>query len=85
MLTIATGRNPLPAIDAFFEEIGVSNLPKYLDPKSKLSRDMGVLGLPITLILDPEGREIARMRGDAEWNSDSARAIIGALIEPAES
>ena len=41
---------------------------------------MAVLGLPITLILDPEGNEIARMRGDAEWNSDSAKAIIAALI-----
>jgi thiol-disulfide isomerase/thioredoxin len=80
VVTIATGRNPQPAIDRFFDEIGVDNLPKYLDPKSSLARDMGVLGLPITLILDPEGREIARMRGDAEWNSDSAKAIISALL-----
>lgn len=81
VVTIATGRNPLPAIDRFFAEIGVDNLPRYRDPRSALARDMGVLGLPITLILDPEGREIARMRGDADWNSESARAIIRALIE----
>ncbi len=80
VVTIATGRNPLPAIAQFFKEINVENLPKYLDPKSALARDMAVLGLPITLILDPEGREIARMRGDAEWNSDSAKAIISALL-----
>jgi thiol-disulfide isomerase/thioredoxin len=84
VVTIATGRNPQPAIDRFFEEIGVENLPKYLDPRSSLARDMDVLGLPITLILDPEGREIARMRGDAEWNSDSAKAVIRALIEDPE-
>ena len=84
VVTIATGRNSLPGIRKFLEEVGVDNLPIYLDPKSKLGRDMGVLGLPITVILDPEGREIARMRGDAEWNSDSAKAIIRALIgEPA--
>jgi len=81
VVTIATGRNPVPAIDRFFDEIGVSNLPRYLDPKSALARDMGVLGLPITLVLDPEGREIARMRGDAEWNSDSAKAVIAALLK----
>ena len=85
VVTIATGRNPLPAIDRFFDEIEVDNLPKYLDPRSSLARDMGVLGLPITLILNPEGEEIARMRGDAEWNSDSAKAIIAALTEKAES
>lgn len=85
VVTIATGRNPLPAIDSFFNEINVDNLPRYLDPQSTLARDMAVLGLPITLILDPEGNEIARMRGDAEWNSDSAKAIIKALLGQGES
>ncbi|MBT8414389.1 MAG: TlpA family protein disulfide reductase [Boseongicola sp.] len=84
VVTIATGRNPQPAIDRFFEEIGVDNLPKYLDPRSSLARDMGVLGLPITLILDPEGREIARMRGDAEWNSESAYAVLEAILPAPE-
>jgi len=45
---------------------------------------MAVLGLPITVILNPEGEEIARMRGDAEWYSDSARAIVAALIGDGE-
>ena len=85
VVTIATGRNPLPMIDRFFEEIGVDNLPKFLDPRSKLARDSGVLGLPITLILDPDSQEIARMRGDAEWNGDSAKAVIRALIEDSSS
>jgi hypothetical protein len=65
----------------FFDEIGVANLPLHRDPKGQLAREMGVFGLPITLILDPEGREIARLRGDAHWNSDSAKAILTALIE----
>lgn len=81
VVTIATGRNPLPAMKAFFDEIGVDNLPLHRDPKSALARQMGVLGLPITVILDPEGNEIARLQGDAHWDSDSAKAIIGALIE----
>jgi thiol-disulfide isomerase/thioredoxin len=82
VVTIATGRNEIAGIRAFFadEDVQVDNLPLYLDPKQELAREMAVLGLPITVILDPEGREIARMRGDAEWNSESAKAIIGALI-----
>lgn len=85
VVTIATGRNPQPAIDRFFDEIGVDNLPKFLDPRSSLARDMGVLGLPITLILDPNGNEIARMRGDAEWNSESAYAVLDALLPDVDS
>ena len=85
VVTLATGRNAPQAMKKFFDEIGVDNLPRYLDPQSTLARDMAVLGLPITLILDPEGNEIARMRGDAEWNSDSAKAIIKALLGQGES
>jgi thiol-disulfide isomerase/thioredoxin len=80
VVTVATGRNPAPAIARFFDEIGVSELPRYRDPSQQLAREMAVFGLPTTVILDPEGREIARLLGDAEWDSDSARAIIAALV-----
>ncbi|MCA0962845.1 TlpA disulfide reductase family protein [Salipiger bermudensis] len=82
VVTIATGRNPPPAMEAFFEEIGVDSLPLHRDPGSALAREMGVLGLPITVILNPEGEEVARLRGDADWDSESAHAVIGALIGP---
>ena len=80
VLTIATGRNSPAGIKNFFQEIGVTNLPRHQDPKQTLARDMAIFGLPITVIIDPEGREIARLRGDADWSSDSAKAIIAALV-----
>ena len=80
VVTIATGRNELAGMQRFLKEIEVDNLPLFLDPKQKLAREMGVLGLPITVILNPQGQEIARMRGGADWNSESAKAIIAALI-----
>jgi len=81
VVTIATGRNPPPAMKKFFDEIGVTNLPLHRDPRSALAREIGVFGLPVTMILDPEGNELARLTGDADWNSASARALIRALIE----
>jgi hypothetical protein len=41
---------------------------------------MNVLGLPVTAILDRDGAEIARLLGDANWHSDSALAILRAVI-----
>ena len=79
VVTLATGRNSLEGINRFFEEEAIANLPILLDPKQAVAREMAVLGLPITVILDPEGREIARLRGDAHWDSDSAVAILEAL------
>ena len=80
VVTIATGRNPPPAMETFFDEIGVDNLPLHRDPKSGLAREMGVLGLPITVILNPEGEEVARLRGDADWASDNAKAILRTIL-----
>ncbi|WGW04698.1 TlpA family protein disulfide reductase [Tropicibacter oceani] len=80
VLTIATSRNPPPKMKQFFEEIGVDNLPLHRDPKSALAREMGVLGLPVTLILNPDGQEVARLTGDADWASKDARAVLTALI-----
>ena len=79
VLTLATGRNSTPGIKTFFDEINVKNLPRHQDPKQAVASQMGIFGLPITVIIDPEGQEIARLRGDAEWNSDSAKAIIAEL------
>jgi len=80
VVTLATGRNPPQAIRRFFEEIGVTDLPQHRDINQQIAREMGVFGLPITVILDPEGQEIARLRGDAHWDSPEAMALVEALI-----
>lgn len=84
VVTIATGRNAPQGIVKFFQQAGITSLPRHQDPKQLLARDMGVLGLPATVILDPEGREIARLLGEADWNSDSARAIVKHLTHNPE-
>lgn len=80
VVTIATGRNSPKGIKRFFEEIGVENLPRHQDPRQKLAAEMAVFGLPITVILDTDGQEIARLRGDADWASESAFNVIRALL-----
>ncbi len=80
VLTIATGRNSPTGIKKFFEEIGVDNLPRHQDPRQSLAGQMAIFGLPITVLIDPEGREVARLRGDADWASDNAKAIIATVL-----
>ena len=82
VIAIATGRNTQAGITKFFDKAEIKNLGVFLDPKQNLSRKMGVLGLPITVILDRQGNEIARLSGDAEWDSHSALLIFNALITP---
>ncbi|MDP2517082.1 TlpA disulfide reductase family protein [Shimia thalassica] len=80
VVTLATGRNAPPAMKKFFDEIGVDNLPLHRDPQSAVARDMAVLGLPVTALIDRNGNEIARLTGDADWSSDNAKAILRNVI-----
>ena len=81
VVTVATGRNAVPAIERFFAEAGVTRLPALRDPKSALARQIGIMGLPVTLILNPEGFEVARLMGDAAWDGPEAQAALRALTE----
>lgn len=80
VVTVASGRNAVPGIEKFFAEAGVTALPALRDPKAELSRAMGVLGLPVTVILNPEGQEVGRLIGDADWASADAQAVLTALM-----
>lgn len=80
VLLVAVGRNPPEAIQKFFGEAGITRLETLLDPKQALAAAAGVFGLPITLLLNRDGQEIARMRGDADWHSPEAVAFLTAVI-----
>lgn len=80
VLTLASGHNPQPAMQKFFDRIDVDNLPLHRDPQQVVARGMAIFGLPNSLILNAEGQEIARLQGEADWSSESALAILRALI-----
>lgn len=84
VLTIATGPNPVPAITRLFEEEGIEHLPILRDPRQGLARQMGVLALPVTVLVDAEGREIGRLLGEAAWDGPEALALIRAFAAPAQ-
>ncbi len=76
VVTLATGRNARPAVDVFFAEKQLDNLPKLFDPKMQIAREVGVPGLPVSIFINPEGQEIGRAVGDYEWDSPAAQALI---------
>jgi len=79
VVPVATGRNDVAQIAKFYTQAEVANLPVLRDPKSGLAHAMGVMGLPVTILLNPEGEEVARLIGDAEWDSPDAIAVLQAL------
>ncbi|MFG6080688.1 TlpA disulfide reductase family protein [Paracoccus litorisediminis] len=82
VVAIAAGHNPPPAIKKFLTEAKVENLPVLLDPRQTLAREMGVMGMPVTVLIDRDGNEIARLIGGADWSSDAAKALIRQATAP---
>ena len=58
----------LPVVRPFFKQVGITRLRAYLDSHNEAEAAFASLGIPITLLIDREGREIARKRGPATWD-----------------
>ncbi|MCC6919811.1 MAG: TlpA family protein disulfide reductase [Alphaproteobacteria bacterium] len=63
-------------VPAFLNENGASGLEPFADPTLKMMRALRVGGLPSTILIGPDGREIARREGEADWDSNEAWAAI---------
>ena len=71
---------------AFLKETGATQLTLYTDPSGKLFSTLKAVGMPTTLLIDRDGKEIARLIGPADWASPEAIAVIEAAIAaPAKS
>lgn len=64
----------------FLDSVGVTKLKLYADPSAKLASAFKAIGLPTTLLLDRQGREIGRLIGPAEWDEGEAKALVQAAV-----
>ena len=54
-------------IQSFFDELKIKNLVSYFDIKLKLSKELKLRGIPITLIVNSQGKEVGRIIGDLDF------------------
>jgi thiol-disulfide isomerase/thioredoxin len=70
---------------AFLGEVGATRLGFYSDPTTAiftaLKRRGLAFGLPTTVLVDRRGCRIGAVAGPAEWDSEDARALIGAAMQ----
>lgn len=81
VITMSLDRKGYEVIDQFFVEAGIDALPAYLDNSSKLSLEVGAIGLPTSILLDADGRIIARMVGPMEWDSPQIVEFLMGAVE----
>lgn len=81
LVAISLDRKGVTVSGKFLKEVGAGSLALFADKSLKSLEMLKVVGLPTTLLLDRQGREIGRLAGPANWYSDDAKALIRAAID----
>jgi thiol-disulfide isomerase/thioredoxin len=81
VIAISTDRDGIKKSAPFYRRAGIKNLALYNDKRGSLLDAFGAKNLPITLVLDREGRVVGRIEGAANWDSTEAKALIAHYLK----
>jgi thiol-disulfide isomerase/thioredoxin len=81
VVAVDIGRDSLPEAGTFLRTHDAKALGTYLDSNTSTFRAFGAFGLPASILIDPQGREIARVLGPAEWSAPDSVAYLKRLSE----
>jgi len=70
-----------PKIAKSFAEKQGWKLPLYLDPATGFYKDAKLGGLPTTLIIGRDGKELGRIAGEVVWDSPAVEKMVLDLIK----
>lgn len=85
VVALSIDRQGIPAITKFFGEVEVKHLAMYVDSSAKAAPVLGAVGLPASLLIDRNGREIGRLIGPAEWDSPEMVEFIRSYLAKSSS
>jgi thiol-disulfide isomerase/thioredoxin len=80
VVAVSIDRKGAGVAQKFLDEIKTRDLKLYIDKSAKITRDGEVFGMPTTILINREGKELGRLIGPAEWDSNQAKALITAAI-----
>jgi thiol-disulfide isomerase/thioredoxin len=68
VLALSVDQNGPAVARKFYAETGIKALPLYIDPTAKAAFTVDAAGLPASLLIDRQGREIGRHLGAVKWD-----------------
>jgi len=69
-----------PKVAPFYKDKSIDNLGVYFDKGRKVQQELDVSVLPTSILIDPQGREIGRLEGEADWDKPEALALMKAAV-----
>jgi thiol-disulfide isomerase/thioredoxin len=79
VVAVDVGRNTTGEARSFLDAHDAKALDTYVDSNIALLRAFNAFGLPLTVLIDPQGREIGRAVGPAQWDNKDAIAYFKGL------
>ncbi len=79
VVAVDVGRGSAADAHAFLVAHGAGALGVYVDSDIALVRTLGAYGLPLSVVIDPKGKEFARAEGAVEWSSKDSVAYFKKL------
>jgi thiol-disulfide isomerase/thioredoxin len=79
VVAVDVGRGTAQDARSFLDAHDAKALDTYVDSNLALLRSFGAYGLPLTILIDPQGREVGRAVGPAAWDTPDAIAYFKAL------
>lgn len=76
VVTVSQDTKGAEDVMPFFEEGKFTHLEPWLDPELSLASMIGANDLPVTLLFDASGKEVARVTGKYDWEGEEAKALI---------
>ena len=76
VVLVSQDRGGFKQTDRFLKKLQVDFPDSFIDERLKFSRAIGVVSLPMTILIGPDGKEVGRLVGHAEWDSPEALALI---------
>mgnify|MGYP003670275688 FL=1 len=81
VVALSIDRAGSPVVRRFYDEIGVTNLKIYVDKTMLSMTALRTVGLPTTILIDAQGRELGRLVGPAEWDDPAMVSFLRGFIE----
>jgi len=69
VLAVSVDQQGAEIAQRFFKEIGVRSLEFYIDRSARAAFQLEAPGLPVSVLIDRQGREVGRKLGAAKWDS----------------
>jgi thiol-disulfide isomerase/thioredoxin len=70
-----------PKVAPFYKDQKLAHLGIYFDKGRKAMQGLDVSLLPTSILVDPMGRELGRLEGDADWDMPAGVALMKAAID----